>query len=970
MKKYAYTSLALTTSFNQKRGWSLILLLFIMASFIASFPLIYTHLQTNSKVVSAYESWTKLQTAQELIPFAAKTGPITIAYPLPGYQTLNIVISPVKIAENPDETWEMSINSYVASSMSSFAVASEDSSGDSFGSSGGTGSPVKYLPAGFSRLTLAVKLPGDGSPEFPFAIASVKDLELLRQNPEENKNFVIARNIEFPADPDFTWTPIGTKSNPFKGIVRAFQNQDGSSFTISGLTFRQTRPGDEFFGLFGVVNGGRLENITLKNVNIDSRGSSNANTGSLVGLLENNSEIVNCYAAGQITGKNNVGGLVGTSLNSSIVNSKSEVAVGASPSVPAAVAPVAALRASVMSSIVAAPNTPAGDNVGGLVGYTNGSVTSSEATGNVSGNKQVGGLIGFADTGCVVTNSQASGIITATNANTGGLIGLARSTALTFCRATGSVTGAILSVGGLIGRSESSSITDSFASGNLEVEANFVGGLVGNIIGGSVTSSFASGTVTCAGTYYNAGGLIGNGSGVAISKSHASGRVTAMAICGGLAGYLTGSTVAMSYAEGEVIASFLAGGLIGQLTSGSVSRSYALGNTSGQQRIGGLIGENNGSISACYARGQTQGNDSTGGLIGYNKSAGTVVNSYSVGRIVGTVNAGGLIGGNFNVSASSGVTASYWNTQTAMTSVSAGGEGRTTTQMLQGIQNSNISGQNIYQNWINNDWHFTPNTEYPRLKNAYTMILTTIPGGTYQRDAKVKNQSTVTGFRMGIHEITQQQYMAVTGRENLSTNIGSQVPMQTMTWYTALDFCNRLSMIEGLTPTYTISGSTNPDNWGAIPTFSNTAWNNVTCNWNANGYRLATEDEWQWAAMGTVNNYAKPFAGSNGTNNILDYVWFNQNSPATNQQVGSKKANEPGLYDMSGNMFEMIWDRAAAVSGGARTDYRGPTTGTSRIVRGGDFTRDATAQTVLFSIRTLLPYNGYTNVGFRVVRKL
>lgn len=969
MKINAYTGLTLLTSAHSRRGWSLILLLFIMAAFVSSFPLIFTHLQTNSQVVSAFESWSKLQRAQDLIPLAAKHGPVRITYPLPGYQSLNIVISPVKVAENPDEVWEMRIDSYVASSYESFSSSSADSSGEAFGASASSGSSVKQSPSGFAALTLAVKIPGDGSPDFPFAIASAKDLELLRRHPEDNKNFVIAGNIEFPNDPDFVWTPIGTRANPFRGIVRAFQDKDGNYFSIAGLTLKQTAPDAENFGLFGVVSGGRLENVTLKNVNIDSRSSINANTGSLVGLMENNSEIVNCYASGQLTGKNNVGGLVGKSLNSSILNSRADVAVGANPSIPAAVTPVAALRASVMSSIVAASNTPAGDNVGGLVGYTNGTVASSLATGNVSGNKQVGGLIGFADTGCIVTNSQASGIVTATNVNTGGLIGLARSATLTFCNATGNVTGAILSVGGLIGRSESTGITDSFATGNVEVAANFVGGLVGNIIGGSITNSYASGTVNCTGTYYNAGGLVGNGNGVAISKSHASGKVTGMAICGGLAGYLTGGTVNMSYAEGEVVASFLSGGLVGQNNSGSVSRSYSLGNISGQQRIGGLIGENGGAISASYARGQVQASEFAGGLIGYNRSSGTVTSSYSIGTVTAPANAGGLIGGNLNVSAA-GVTASYWNTTTSLTAFSAGGEGRTSTQMLQGIRNSSISGQTIYQNWVDNDWHFTPNTEYPRLKNAYTMILTTVPGGTYQRDARVKNKSTVTGFRMGIHEITQQQYMAVTGRSNASVNVGSQIAMQTMTWYTALDFCNRLSIIEGLTPAYTISGTTDPNSWGAIPAFSSAAWDNAICNWNADGYRLATEDEWQWAAMGTIDNYAKPFAGSDGTNNILDYVWFNQNSPTTNQQVGLKKANELGLYDMSGNMFEMIWDRAATPTNGARTDYRGPTTGTSRIVRGGDYTRDATAQTVLFSIRTLLPYNGYTNVSFRVVKKL
>jgi formylglycine-generating enzyme required for sulfatase activity len=97
---------------------------------------------------------------------------------------------------------------------------------------------------------------------------------------------------------------------------------------------------------------------------------------------------------------------------------------------------------------------------------------------------------------------------------------------------------------------------------------------------------------------------------------------------------------------------------------------------------------------------------------------------------------------------------------------------------------------------------------------------------------------------------------------------GANGPAHNVSWYDAIAFCNRLSMSEGLEPVYEVTvGATSVD-WGAldyddIPTGNNAEWNDVTADWNADGYRLPTEMEWMWVAMGaTATAYQRAFAGS------------------------------------------------------------------------------------------------------------
>ena len=155
--------------------------------------------------------------------------------------------------------------------------------------------------------------------------------------------------------------------------------------------------------------------------------------------------------------------------------------------------------------------------------------------------------------------------------------------------------------------------------------------------------------------------------------------------------------------------------------------------------------------------------------------------------------------------------------------------------------------------------------------------LTYVPAGEFQYDSTAADVCTISAaFHMSKYDITGTEFQNVTGITDPSTFTEAGHPVETVSWYQALVFCNDLSIKEGLTPVYTISGSTSPSVWGAIPTSENATWDAATANWSATGYRLPTEMEYMWAAMGATSDaqsgdmvggintggYTKGYAGS------------------------------------------------------------------------------------------------------------
>jgi formylglycine-generating enzyme required for sulfatase activity len=233
------------------------------------------------------------------------------------------------------------------------------------------------------------------------------------------------------------------------------------------------------------------------------------------------------------------------------------------------------------------------------------------------------------------------------------------------------------------------------------------------------------------------------------------------------------------------------------------------------------------------------------------------------------------------------------------------------------------------------------------------------PDSEYQGDGargeRPQHQVTVSSFNMGIHEVTQVEYATIIGK-NPSRFIGTNLPVENVSWYEAVEYCNKRSEQEGLTPAYTING------------------NNVTWNKNANGYRLPTEAEWEYACRAGTTT---PFnTGSNITADQANYDGkhpYNKNQKGIYREktteVGSFAPNKWGLYDMHGNVLEWCWDRYAYdyYSVVSQTNPDGPVSGASRVFRGGSW--NGIAQYLRSAYRNnLTPSFRFNYLGFRLVR--
>ena len=238
-----------------------------------------------------------------------------------------------------------------------------------------------------------------------------------------------------------------------------------------------------------------------------------------------------------------------------------------------------------------------------------------------------------------------------------------------------------------------------------------------------------------------------------------------------------------------------------------------------------------------------------------------------------------------------------------------------------------------------------------------------VEGGTFNNGT---SDVTLSSFYMDKYEITQAEYQAVMGVNPASGyGVGSNYPVYYVSWFKAIEYCNRRSIQEGLTPCYSYSTyGTNPDNWPAGWNSSNTNHTNVNCNWTANGYRLPTEMEWMFAAKGGNQSQGYTYSGSNS---IGDVAWYTSNSGSTTHTVGTKAANELGTFDMSGNVWEWVWDIYGSYPSGSQNNPTGANSGSFRVRRGGSWNYNAYKCTVSYRNYNGAAYSSY-GIGFRCVR--
>jgi serine/threonine protein kinase/formylglycine-generating enzyme required for sulfatase activity len=244
----------------------------------------------------------------------------------------------------------------------------------------------------------------------------------------------------------------------------------------------------------------------------------------------------------------------------------------------------------------------------------------------------------------------------------------------------------------------------------------------------------------------------------------------------------------------------------------------------------------------------------------------------------------------------------------------------------------------------------------------------------------------VSDFCMAKREVTKAMWDEVRawglthGYEDLAVGSGKAEnhPVQMVTWHDVVKWCNARSQKEGMKPCYTFAGNI----------YKKGAENEIVCDWDANGYRLPTEAEWEKAARGGLVGKRFPWGDEPISHNLANFQnnggetyqsgstgmhprWSGHNDgklPYT-APVGSFTPNGYGLYDMAGNLVEWCWDWYGDYAAGEQTDPRGATIGTNRVLRGGCW--DSKADTCGVAFRgEYFPFHSFSSIGFRVARKL
>lgn len=249
------------------------------------------------------------------------------------------------------------------------------------------------------------------------------------------------------------------------------------------------------------------------------------------------------------------------------------------------------------------------------------------------------------------------------------------------------------------------------------------------------------------------------------------------------------------------------------------------------------------------------------------------------------------------------------------------------------------------------------------------MIL--LQGGKFQMGSNSSDSSadespvhsvTLNSFYIGKYEILQKEYLSMLTPNPSRFKNDDTLPVESVTWFDAIKYCNELSKKDSLPPAYNVKSGELLDASGKVTT-------DVT---KVKGYRLPTEAEWEYAAKGGDKSGGFKYSGSNTVDEIAvyeanSYIKDISSPDYGTHKAGSLKTNEQGLFDMSGNVWEWVQDWYDPYNSNTVTNPYISSGSSSRVLRGGSWIDRAVFQRV--SCRYYLtPETRYSDIGFRIVR--
>jgi formylglycine-generating enzyme required for sulfatase activity len=253
---------------------------------------------------------------------------------------------------------------------------------------------------------------------------------------------------------------------------------------------------------------------------------------------------------------------------------------------------------------------------------------------------------------------------------------------------------------------------------------------------------------------------------------------------------------------------------------------------------------------------------------------------------------------------------------------------------------------------------------YTPIRPPADFVFVRVPGGVFTMGApagelgssdteRPQHEVTVDSFLMSVTEVTQNQWLNVRGSEPAWFSGCADCPVEDVSWLDAINFCNALSDAQGLNRAYNIVGPA------------------VIWDPTANGYRLPTEAEWEHACRaGTTTALANgdlTAVACNADPNLINLGWYCSNADSSTQEAGQKTANDFGLYDMHGNVWEWVWDWYGAFSAAPANNPGGPETGLFKVIRGGSWLYGAQRCRSAHR-RPAAPGSASSDLGFRIVR--